>query len=36
MKDEIKIDYEQIEATDAEIEARLFRALSMLISDDDL
>jgi hypothetical protein len=32
---EIKIEYEQIEATDTEIEARSFRALSMLISEGD-
>jgi len=36
MKNEIKIEYKQIKATKAEIEARLFSALSMLISEDDL
>ena len=36
MKDEIIVEYEQIKATDTEIEARLFRALSMLISEDDI
>jgi hypothetical protein len=36
MKDEIIIEYEQIEATEAEIETRLLRALGMLISCDDL
>ncbi len=35
-RDEFEIIYEQIEATDAEIEVRLFKALSMLISEEEL
>ena len=34
MKDEIKVEYEYVEVPD--VEQRIFRALSMLISYDDL
>lgn len=36
LNNEIKVEYEQIKATDTVIEARLFGAFSMLISEDDL